>query len=193
MFQPFMKAFVTLLALWSIAPALAANMTPIPIKQAHCAAAMKEGAYCYEWALVADPSIRIVSSGYEDGGTFGIYRLSEDGHYNFLATIYPALREKSSSRDLYWGYTWDIKDIAVAVTPEGVIVFRAAFKHKYVGDSPGTASQDRNSPVPFLLFTGKASQLEAKVEGARFVDATIDDLVKNEVAGNYRSERKREP
>lgn len=150
------------------------GMVALPASQAHCAKATSDGAYCYEWRLVADPMVRIVSSGYEDGGSVVVYRRDARGRYRRLAEILPALRDARYPGRLFWGYSWDIEDIEVVVR-DGSVRFMATFDHPaldrelaLVESKPGTRA--------LVLFVGKTTQPDMKLEPAHFRELSVDRL-----------------
>lgn len=156
----------------------AANMVAVPSGQEHCATAKKDGAYCYDWQLTADPSIHIVSVGYEDGGTVTVYRLDTGGSYEKIARVYPVLRELGDNNLLYWGYSWDIKDVAVSVD-EGTVKFFGAFRHGFIEDS-NTAPLGRKTPVPILLFIGNTTQPSINSPRVPLQKVSLAELQANE-------------
>lgn len=150
------------------------NMVAVPEAQAHCAAEIADGAYCYEWKLVADPALRIVSSGYEDGGSVIVYRRDARGRYRHLAEILPALRDARYPGQLFWGYSWDIEDIEVVMRGRRARML-ATFDHPGLDrmlDGEVTAPETR----ALVLFVGKTTQPEMKLSSVRFREMPADAL-----------------
>ena len=150
------------------------NMVSVPEAQAHCAAEAVDGAYCYEWKLVADPALRIVSSGYEDGGSVVVYRRDARGRYRHLAEVYPALQDARYPGQLFWGYSWDIEDIEV-VMRGGRVRMLATFDHPELDrmlDGEVTVPETR----ALVLFVGKTTQPEMKLSSVRFREMSADAL-----------------
>ncbi|MFD0724380.1 hypothetical protein [Lysobacter brunescens] len=151
------------------------NMVAVPEAQAHCAAEAADGAYCYEWKLVADPALRIVSSGYEDGGSVIVYRRDARGRYRHLAEILPALRDSRYPGQLFWGYSWDIEDIEV-VTHGRRIRMMATFDHPEL-DRMLAGEITTPETRALVLFVGKTTQPEMKLASVRFRELPVDALV----------------
>jgi hypothetical protein len=150
------------------------NMFAVPEAQAHCAAELADGAYCYEWKLVADPSLRIVSSGYEDGGSVIIYRRDARGRYRHLAEVLPALQDPRYPGQLFWGYSWDIEDIKV-VTHGRRVRIMATFDHPELDRMLAgevTAPETR----ALVLFVGKTTQPGMKLASVGFSEMPVDAL-----------------
>ena len=171
--------------------ALSANMTAVPKDKAHCARIAKDyGADCYEWALVANRSIRIVFSGYEDGASTTIYRVDKAGTYHVVATVEPALRDSSRPGQLFFGYAWDVRDIELVHTG-GVVAFRATYMRTPVSDEeteddeqpqedrPGVSLVKRRA-IPFVLFSGKTTQPDMTVRAMDWKTMTPEQLESND-------------
>ena len=158
----------------------AENMVRIPDSKAHCSEAdRKNGAYCYEWSLTQDPSVRIVSVWFEDGGTFTIYTRSAEGAYAAVAEVLPALRDRDWPGEVLWGYSWDIRDIAAAADPDGIKLF-VALNYSFIDDSDRRARKPKN-PRPMVLFLGKSQQPDIKISGprdkrVRFKKMSVEEL-----------------
>lgn len=150
----------------SALPAYAAEMVPIPRDDAYCG---KSDAYCFEWKLVRDPSVRFVATGYEDGGGYYFYRRSTTGVYRLLFAVYPALLDAEYPDQIFWGYAWDIKDIVLEGTGKSLVV-QATFNHHHADEDDANWSPPKwQRSIPYVLFKGTTTQPEIKVnEALRF-------------------------
>ena len=149
--------------------ASATGMSPVPQHSGYCAG--KDDAICYEWTLTSDPSVRLVAYGYEDGVEYAFYRF-KSGTYTHLVRIYPVLRDPAHRDTYFWGYAWDIKDIAVA--PKGAVM--ATFEHSIV-DHGEVYSPSWQKRVPAVLFTGKTTQPGMTVAVLQFKPSPLGTLV----------------
>jgi hypothetical protein len=163
-----MRAIVALLLTVCCATSHAAGMTAVPEGARHC---FGKASYCYEWALTSDPSIRFIAWGDEDGIEYTFHRKSKSGEYQYLVRIQPVLQDSTRSESLYWGYPWDIQDIAVA--PNGAVL--ATFKHDLTDDGE-VYSQPWQKRIPAVLFIGHTTQPDIKVPKLRFRAITLPSL-----------------
>jgi len=137
--------------------ASAAEMAAVPQDAGFCA---HMDGICYEWQLTSDPAVRLVAHGYEDGVEYSFYKKVRRS-YRHLVRIYPALRDDAYNNTLFWGYPWDIQDIAVVPDAKGK-AFLATFDHSIVDDGEvySPAWQKR---IPVVLFVGRTTQPNMKV------------------------------
>ena len=152
-------------------PSWAAEMILVAERDSMCKTV--EG-YCYEWQLVRDKTLRFVANGYEDGGDWSFYRRSKDGTYTHLFSVYPAMRDTRHPGYLFWGYAWDIGDIAL---PEksGTIRLLVNFDHHYQYDG-NWAPEKWQLSVPYVLFKGTTTQPEMEVEAQTFRPMSIEEI-----------------
>lgn len=153
-------------------PAIAAPraMTPVPANSGFCAD--PGDGMCYEWKLEADPSLRVIAYGFEDGIDYSFYRRDRKGGYRRIVDFHPAMQDPTRPGQLFWGYAWDVHDIVLA--PDGKS-FQATFDHAIVidGNVDPMPGQKR---TPAVLFVGRATQPDMKVKALRFQANTIDAL-----------------
>jgi hypothetical protein len=153
----------------------AGNMAVIPSKDGFCGHFISSDEYCNEWALVEESSIHIVSMGSEDSGDTRLYRVDKHGKYQYVAEIVPALQDPSRPGELFLGVQQHITGIVVTHRTKG-ITFRVTYRHT-VDDSDDEPEPGlKKRAVPLLLFTGKATQPDAQIQGVDWVDATIEEL-----------------
>lgn len=135
----------------------AAGMVALPASGGFCE---RMDGICYEWQLASEPAVRLVAHGYEDGVEYAFYRRVRRS-YRHLVRIYPALRDDAHGSTLFWGYPWDIQDIAVAPDTHGKAIL-ASFDHAIVDDGEvySPAWQKR---IPVVLFVGRTTQPNMKV------------------------------
>jgi hypothetical protein len=145
-------------------------MTSVPEGARYCSG---KASYCYEWALDADPSIRFIAWGDEDGIEYTFHRKSQNNEYQYLVRVQPVLRDSTRSESLYWGYPWDIEDIAVNV--DGAVL--ATFRHDLVDDGE-VYSHPWQKRIPAVLFIGHTTQPDMKVAKLRFRPITLPSLQK---------------
>lgn len=169
-----LAAGAAVLALGSLglAPANAATraMTAVPEKTGYCA--NRGDGMCYEWQLEADPSLRVIAYGFEDGIDYSFYRRSRKGDYRRIVDFHPAMQDAARPGQLFWGYAWDIQDIVLA--PDGKS-FQATFDHRIVVDGNGDPMPGQKR-YPAVLFVGRTTQPDMTVESLRFQANSIDAL-----------------
>jgi hypothetical protein len=155
-------------------PVVAAEMTPVLAADGYCGNATDPGAICYEWKLTMDPAVRFIAHGFEDGIEYGFHRRSLNDEYKHIVRVVPVLKDGSRSGKLFWGYPWDIVDLALtdAGRPDQIL---AAFEHglEQDGEVHSPAWQRR---LPAVLFHGRTSQPEATVAPIRFKPSTVEEL-----------------
>jgi hypothetical protein len=161
------KLAILFLAFYS-ASSFAAGMIAVPKSSRYC---YGKASYCYEWALTTDPNIRFIAWGDEDGIEYTFHRKNKSGQYQYLVRVYPVLRDSSKSKDLYWGYPWDIDDIAL--DPSGALL--ATFEHNLVDDGEAS-SQSWQKRIPAVLFHGHTTQPDLNVPHLRFEKASVRSL-----------------
>lgn len=169
-----LAASVAVLALSSlgVAPATAARraMTPVPANAGYCA--NPGDGRCYEWKIEADPSLRVIAYGFEDGIDYSFYRRDRKGRYRRIVDFHPAMQDSTRPGQLFWGYAWDVHDIVLA--PDGKS-FQATFDHTIVIDGNGDPMPGQKR-TPAVLFVGRTTQPDMKVEALRFQANSIDAL-----------------
>ena len=166
-----LKAGVLLLGFMASSPSWASGMLTVAKEDGICRT--MEG-YCYEWRLAHDESLRFVASGYEDGGDWSFFRRGDDGKYTRLFSVYPAMRDARRPGLLFWGYAWDITDIALSEEP-GPLRLLVNFDHSYQYDGNWQPEPWQNS-VPYVLFTGSATQPDMQVEAQSFRPMSVDEV-----------------
>lgn len=154
-----MRHIACLLLSTACSLASAAHMVAVPEGQAVCRGT---DAFCYEWKLVGDPSLRFVATGYEDGSGFYLCRRRADGHYGLLFAVYPVLIDPKYPGVKFWGYPWDIRDV-VAHGRGQAIQLMAAFGSKAEEDDRWLPPMQRR--VLHVLFAGSTTQPDIRVEG----------------------------
>lgn len=147
-------------------------MQRVPDKLAKCAASQQDG-YCYEWRFVREPSLRLVAEGFEDGGSWTLYRVDGGGRYRRLLDIRPALQDDSRPGQLFWGYAWDITD-AVAAPDRKVLRLSVSFQTAAV-EAQDPPPPDGQKQLPHLLLRGTTTQPNILIPGPlRFEALTAD-------------------
>lgn len=164
-----MQALLSL-GLFFCGVASAAGMSAIPQQSGFCTD--KDDAICYEWTLASDPDVRVIAYGYEDGVEYAFYRL-EHGVYRHLVRIHPVLQDPARRDTYFWGYPWDIRDIAIAPDKRSAM---ATFKHSLIDDGE-VYSPSWQRRIPAVLFIGKTTQPDIKVPVLQFKPVALDTLV----------------
>lgn len=149
------------------------RMTPIAGNTGYCKQEAPT-AFCQEWALVTTPSLRVVAAGYEDGMNYDFYRLKKDGSYQHIVQFYPVIRDDVDGGALYWGYPWDIRDIALPPRAEPDAVL-ATFAHQMMDDGE-VQTPDWQKRIPAVLFTGRPSVTRIPVAPTNITSVTVDEL-----------------
>jgi hypothetical protein len=155
----------------------AANMVPVPKQDAHCG---NTDAYCHEWKFEADPTLRFVATGYEDGGGFYFCRRGSDGDYKLLFAVYPAMLDAEHPGKLLWGYAWDITDI-VDASKGRPLRLRVAFGEQPNEEDAWIPATQR--AVPYVLFRGHSTQPNVVVtERLRFQSLSVEGIQRRAMA-----------
>jgi hypothetical protein len=154
------------------------GMTTVPESDRYC---FGKASYCYEWALTTDPTIRFIAWGDEDGIEYTFHRKDKSGQYQYLVRIYPVLKDSSKGESLYWGYPWDIEDIAL--DPSGAML--ATFEHDLVDDGEAS-SQPWQKRIPAVLFLGHTTQPDIAVPKLRFGKASLPSLQKQGANNSFK-------
>jgi hypothetical protein len=154
-------------------------MVAVPKEEAYC---RQSDAYCYEWKVDDEPSLRLVATGYEDGGGFYFCRRSPKGDYRLLFAVYPAMEDARYPGLNFWGYPWDINDVVLSRKGSAMQI-RVAFGH-------APSDEDRWVPptqrlVPYVLFRGVTTQPDIKVgERLHFTNASVETIQRKAMAGH---------
>lgn len=162
---------VLMAALLPMASTMAAEpvMQRVPDKLAKCAANQQDG-YCYEWRFVRELSLRLVAEGFEDGGSWTLYRVDGRGRYRRLLDIRPALRDDSRPGQMFWGYAWDVTDAVAAPDTRLSLSFQAA-----AVEAQDPLPPDGQKQLPHLLLRGTTTQPNILIrEPLRFEALTAD-------------------
>jgi len=123
--------------------------------------------YDYRWFinLDKDPEPEIISAlGYSDGITYAIYDQNPKNWAEpLILSFNPILFDLSNrSKEYYWGYAWDIKNIMTR-THRGMIQIRCSFDHEIYRDGehyvPDWQQQNR---LPVIFFVGKSKKRYTK-------------------------------
>ncbi|BCT93013.1 hypothetical protein LYSHEL_20360 [Lysobacter helvus] len=170
-----MKAIgaMAVLVVFAFASPLAAKdrgMTAVPEGTGYCAG--KDG-ICHEWMLRSDPSLRFIAIGHEAGIEYAFHRKQANGGYRYLVRVHPVLRDASKHQTDFWGYPWDIHDIAVGA--DGAVL--ATFSHALVDDGE-VYSEAWQKRIPAVLFTGHTTQPHMTVPKLRYQALSIPALQK---------------
>src|SRR5690349_16551020 len=112
-----------------LAAATAIGMAPIPRDQGFCRTDRSH--YCYEWKLQSDARQRLVARGDEDGIEYSLRALDARGLYGQPVRIHPVIQDVEHPEQLFWGYAWDIRDIALAGDKQSLL---ASFTHTLVDE-----------------------------------------------------------
>lgn len=163
-----------LLLLLLAQPAHSSEMMAISSETGFCGQTEDKSAMCYEWSFESRQDLRFVAYGYEDGIEYDFYTLGIDNKYKHVVRVYPVIRDKSRNDVLFWGYPWDIQDIALAPGKRQESVL-ATFEHDLVDDG------EVNSPywqkrVPAVLFIGSTTHPAMTVPQLKFKANTVEDL-----------------
>ena len=152
------------------APGQPRGMSPVPRAHGYCQHVGEP--ICHEWKLLADPQQRLVAHGDEDGVTYAFYVLDANRRYAHPVRIHPVMRDATIPATLFWGYAWDIDDIAVG--PDGRSIM-STFDHQVTDD--GNVSTPRGQKrVPAVMFTGRVSQKNATVPDVTFAPMSVQAL-----------------
>ena len=144
--------FATVMLL-AAAGARAANMIPVPGTEGLCGARADETAICHEWKLVADPTVRLLATGYEDGVQYTFEQRDRRGRYKTIVLIYPVMPDPGQAGSHVWAYAWDIEDVEVDAHGWPL----ATFAHKMFDDGEVYPPKWQKR-IPAVLFRGKATQ-----------------------------------
>lgn len=143
-------------------------MVAVPERDRTCAGG---AGMCHEWTLTADPAIRFVAYGFEDGIDYSFFRRSESGMYRHLVRIHPLLRDASRPDSLFWGYPWDVEDLALA--PSGDLL--VTFGHDVLDDGV-VAEWPGQRRTPAVLFVGRTTQPQFSHPLLDFAPASLPAL-----------------
>ena len=162
------KPLAALALLATSATAHARGMTAVPEGTGYCA---DKPGICHEWILRADPGLRFIAMGHEAGIDYGFHRKRTNGEYRYLVRVHPVLQDSSKNKTLFWGYPWDIEDIAVGAN--GAVL--ATFNHVLVDDGE-VSSPSWQKRIPAVLFTGRTTQPHMTVAKVPFRAIALPDL-----------------
>lgn len=167
-----MRFGLALLFAMFAAPAWAqAVMQRVPDKLAKCAE--QQDGYCYEWRFVREPSLRLVAEGYEDGGSWTLFRVDARGRYQRLLDVQPALRDDSRPGAVFWGYAWDVTD-AVAVRGAAGLRLSLSFQAAALNAADRLPSAGQKQ-LPHLLLRGTTTQPDIVIrEPLRFEALSVN-------------------
>ncbi|MBB1473256.1 hypothetical protein H5368_09440 [Luteimonas sp. MC1782] len=169
-----MRKFFGLLLLIFVPPADSSEMAAVSSDAGFCGRAEDKSAMCYEWLLNSSPSIRFVAYGYEDGIEYSFYTLLPSDTYEHIIRVYPVIRDSSRNDALFWGYPWDIRDIAHS-NGKGQKRFLASFEHNLFDDGE-VHSPSWQRRVPAVLFIGRTTQPAMTVPQLKFKASALSGL-----------------
>jgi hypothetical protein len=169
-----MKQLCGLLLLLLVQPAYSSGMAVVSINQGFCGRTEDKSAICHEWMLSSSPSIRFVAYGYEDGVEYSFYNLLPDDSYEHILRVHPVIRDSSRNNAFFWGYPWDIQDIALPSSKSRKSIL-ATFDHSIIDDGEvySPAWQKR---IPAVLFIGRTTQPAMTVSPLKFKSSTLHGL-----------------
>ena len=153
-----------------LATAAAIGMVPIPRDQGFCRT--DQSHYCYEWKLPSDPRQRLVARGDEDGIEYAFRSVDGRGRYTQALRIHPVIRDARYEGQLFWGYAWDIRDLALAADGRSLL---ASFTHSVV-DGSNVETPRGQQRIPAVLFSGHATQPDMTVPAAAFAPIGLATL-----------------
>lgn len=145
-----------------LATAAAIGMAPIPRDQGFCRT--DQSHYCYEWKLPSDPRQRLVARGDEDGIEYAFRSVDGHGRYTQALRIHPVIRDARYEGQLFWGYAWDIRDLALAADGRSLL---ATVTHSVV-DGSNVETPRGQQRIPAVLFSGYTTQPEMTVPPTNF-------------------------
>ena len=166
-----MKQFWLLLTMLFSLPTYSAGMATVPKSDGFCGQIPDDTAICYEWRLVSDPDTHFIAYGYEDGIEYTFQRRSPDGTYHTIVMVHPVIRDSSHPDTLFWGYPWDITDVALPSKKSGKDLL-VSFDHDIVDDGEVYPPQWQKQ-VPAVLFIGHSTQPQMTVLVRKFVPLTL--------------------
>ena len=157
-------------ALALLATATAIGMVPIPRDQGFCRT--DQSHYCYEWKLQSDPRQRLVARGDEDGVEYTFQALDARGRHGRPVRIHPVIQDAEHQGRLFWGYAWDIRDIALAADGRSLL---ASFTHTLVAGS-NVETPHGQQRIPAVLFSGRTTQPDMTVQPTDFAPSGLAAL-----------------
>jgi hypothetical protein len=176
--SPLVRHSFSLLLATATSLASAAHMVAVPQDQAVCRGT---DAFCYEWKLIEDPSLRFVATGYEDGSGFYLCRRRGDGHYGLLFAVHPVLVDPKRPGMKFWGYPWDIRDVVLHGRGPAVQLL-AAFAAEAQEDDQWVPPMQRH--VPHVLFVGSTTQPDIRIGGGlRYTRVSLAALQRQAMGG----------
>ena len=158
------------IALALLATATAIGMTPIPRDQGFCRT--DQSHYCYEWKLIADPRQRLGARGDEDGVEYTFRAVDARGRHGRPVRIHPVIEDAEHPGLLFWGYAWDIRDIALAADGQSLL---ASFTHTLV-DGSNVETPRGQRRIPAVLFSGHPTQPDMTVRPTAFAPSGFTAL-----------------
>ncbi|SUS05883.1 conserved exported hypothetical protein [uncultured Defluviicoccus sp.] len=162
------------LALLVSLPATGAGMVTVPRAEGYCGSVPDKSAVCFEWRMAFDPDVRFLAYGYEDGIDYWFSRKSGDGRYQTIVAVHPVLRDESRPGRVFWGYPWDITDVALpdSGSDDAMLV---SFGHGIVAEGEADPPEGQKR-VPAVLFVGRTTQPETTVEVEDFVPLSLHEV-----------------
>ena len=157
-------------ALALLATASAIGMVPIPRDQGFCRT--DQSHYCYEWKLQSDSRRRLVARGDEDGVEYTFQSLDARGRHGRPVRIHPVIQDAEHQGRLFWGYAWDIRDIALAADGQSLL---ASFTHTLV-DHSNVETLRGQQRIPAVLFSGHTTQPDMTVPLTAFAPSSLAAL-----------------
>jgi len=112
-----------------------------------------EGCQYAEWRIEGLPDLRLVWSGFDDGGNGGLYRVDKKGHYIHVLDAFNAWRNHSGDVTLVEGYTKST-GLPYVLGPDGPM-FWATFEHEVYELSDVTCRPAWQKRVPLILLDGE--------------------------------------
>lgn len=158
------------IALALLATVTAIGMTPIPRDQGFCRT--DQSHYCYEWKLQSDPRQRLVARGDEDGVEYTFQALDARGRHGHPVRIHPVIQDAEHQGRLFWGYAWDIRDLALAADGRSLL---SSFTHTLV-DGSNVETPRGQQRIPAVLFSGRTTQPDMAVQPTDFAPTSLAAL-----------------
>lgn len=130
--------------------------------------------FCHEWALEADPRLRVLFRGFADGASHSLYRRGALGQYYHLFDFVPVLQDgDDEAQELQ--YLGDATTLDLATATDRNVVLFASFDVPW--ERARAESMVRPLPPwqqrkPALLFKGATSVHATPVARQRFAPMT---------------------
>ena len=118
------------------------------------------------------PAAAAGGTGDEDGIEYTVQALDARSRYSQPMRMHPVIQDAERDGQLFWGYAWDIRDLALAADGQSLLT---TFTHTLV-DGSNVETPPGQQRIPAVLFSGHTTQPDMTVRPTAFAPTGLAAL-----------------